>query len=81
VGFETQDGGLAPYKGKKHISQISKKKNIWKKGFSALFLNHYKVMKLFYYNEKLEIFLHEKIYFLLNQIFFYKKGTIQQRVK
>jgi hypothetical protein len=33
---------LAPYKGKNPISQISKNKNIGRKGFFALFLNHYK---------------------------------------
>jgi len=46
VGFETKDGGLAPYKEKNNISQISKTKNIWgkKKGVSALFLNDYKCL-------------------------------------
>jgi len=52
VGFETEDGGLAPYKGKNPIPQISKKKNISIKGFSAFFSTTINVFDLFYYNKK-----------------------------
>lgn len=63
---------MAPYKGKNSISQISQKKNIWKKrgGFCII----YQTLEFILLQQKQEIFLHANIYFLNHKnVFPHKK--------